>query len=149
MHGTVTSIHIATEYGEPVEAIRQVEAVAGQGLAGDRYYGTRRQVTLVATGELDAAAVELGAERIDDGATRRNITVDLPSLPRAHGTLIEIGEVVLAVWRDCAPCEVMETSVGPGARAALRDRAGVSATVVEGGVIQVGDEVRLTQETVS
>ena len=143
MQGTVTAIHIASEYGKPVEAISEVEAVVGKGLAGDRYYGSRRQVTLVASGELDDAAEELGAARIHDGATRRNITVDLPSLPRKHGTRIEIGEVALEVWRDCAPCEVMETSVGPGARAALGDRAGVSATVVEGGIIRVGDVVRL------
>ncbi len=78
---------------------------------------------------------------IADGATRRNLTLDLPSLPRAHGTRVEIGDTVLEVWRDCAPCEVMETSVATGARVALGDRAGVSATVVEGGVIRVGDAV--------
>ncbi|MDH3248999.1 MAG: sulfurase, partial [Acidimicrobiia bacterium] len=79
---------------------------------------------------LEAAAAELGVERIEGGATRRNITVELPSLPRTHGTRIEIAEAVLAVWRDCTPCDVMEASVAPGARAALRNRAGVSATVV-------------------
>ena len=145
MQGTVAAIHIAPEYGKPVEPATEVEAVVGQGLVGDRYYGTRRQVTLVATGELRAAAAELGADRITDGATRRNITVDLPALPRIHGARIEIGEAVLEVWRDCAPCEVMETAVGPGARGALRDRAGVSATVLQGGVIRVGDRVRLSQ----
>lgn len=145
MHGTVRAIHIASGYGEPVESIAEVEAVAGKGLLGDRYFGTRRQVTIVASGELTAAAAELGADRIDDGATRRNITVDVPSLPRAHGTRLEIGETVLDVWRDCAPCDVMETSVAPGARAALRDRAGVSASVVAGGIIRVGDPVRLGQ----
>lgn len=143
MRGSVTAIHIASEYGKPVEPVPDIEAVAGKGLAGDRYFGTRRQVTLVATGELEAAAAELGVDRIGAGATRRNITVDLLSLPREHGTRIEVGEVTLEVWRDCAPCEVMETSVGSGARAALRDRAGVSATVVEGGIIRVGDAVRL------
>lgn len=145
MQGTVTAIHIAPEYGRPVELVERVEAVAGKGLRGDRYFGSRRQVTLVATGELEAAAAQLGVEGIVEGATRRNITVDLPSLPRAHGTRIEIGETVLAVWRDCAPCEVMETSVGPGARSALRDRAGVSATVLEGGAIEVGALVRVAQ----
>lgn len=142
MHGAVTAIHIAAEYGGPVEPVEEVEAVVGKGLRGDRHYGSRRQVTLVASGELDAAAAELEVDRIDDGATRRNITVSLPSLPRTHGTRIEVGEAVLAVWRDCAPCEVMETAVGQGARVALRGRAGVSATVVQGGVVRVGDRVR-------
>lgn len=143
MDGTVRAIHIAPQYGEPVMPVTEIEAIVGKGLRGDRYFGTRRQVTLVAIGELDAAAEDLGLERIVDGATRRNITVDIPSLPRDHGTRIEIGETVLSVWRDCAPCEVMETSVGPGARPALRGRAGVSATVVDGGVVRVGDPVRV------
>lgn len=145
MHGTVTAIHIAPEYGRPVEPVSEIEAVTGRGLRGDRYYGTRRQVTIVATGELEAAAAELGVDRIEGGATRRNITVELPSLPRTHGTRIVIGGAVVEVWRDCAPCEVMEVSVAPGARAALGGRAGVSATVVEGGVIRLGDPVRLDQ----
>lgn len=145
MQGRVAAIHIASEYGKPVAPVQEVEAVTGKGLRGDRYFGTRRQVTLVAVGELDAAAEELGANRIEPGATRRNITVDLPSLPRTHGARIEIGEAVLEVWRDCAPCEVMETAVGPGARVALSGRAGVSATVLEGGIIEVGARVRVSQ----
>lgn len=144
MDGTVTAIHIAPRYGEPVEPVTEIEAVAGKGLVGDRYYGTRRQVTLVAAGELGAAAEDLRLERIAHGSTRRNITVDVPSLPREHGARIEIGEAVLEVWRDCAPCEVMETTVAPGARAALKGRAGVSATVVDGGFIRMGDTVRVT-----
>ena len=96
------------------------------------------------SGELGAAAEDLGLERIVHGSTRRNITVDVPSLPREHGARIEIGEAVLEVWRDCAPCDMMETAVAPGARAALKGRAGVSATVVHGGFIRLGDMVRVT-----
>ncbi len=145
MKGTVKAIHMAPGYGKPVEPVDWVEVVEGKGLRGDRYFGTRRQVTVVATGELEKAAAELGRDSIAEGATRRNITVEAEALPRSHGARIEIGDVVLEVWRDCAPCEVMETAVGPGARAALSDRAGVSATVVEGGVISVGDPVHLGQ----
>lgn len=143
MNGSVKAIHIAPGYGKPVEPVDQVEVVEGKGLRSDRYFGTRRQVTIVATGELDAAASELGLPGVPDGATRRNITVDLPALPRAHGSRLEIGEVVLEVWRDCAPCEVMETAVATGAREALKRRAGVSATVARGGRIRRGDPVRV------
>ena len=145
MDGSVKAIHIAPGYGEPVEAVDQVEVVEGKGLRGDRYFGTRRQVTIVATGELDAAAPALGLARVPDGATRRNITVDLPALPRAHGSRVQIGDVVLEVWRDCAPCEVMETAVATGAREALKGRAGVSATVARGGSIRLVDPVRIAQ----
>lgn len=140
--GTLVGIHLAARHGGPMEERRQVEAVTGKGLLGDRNFGRTRQVTLVAVGELEEAAAELGYP-IAPGATRRNLTVDVERLPRATGTRIAIGEVVLEVWRDAAPCEVMESSVGRGARAALAGRAGVSATVLSGGMLSLGDPVRV------
>jgi MOSC domain-containing protein YiiM len=143
--GTVTHLCIAPDYGMPTQAVESVVAVAGKGLEGDRYFGTTRQVTIVCEGELAEASTDLGMETIPAGATRRNITVTLPSLPRSHGTAITIGAVELQVWRDCAPCEVMETAVGPGAREALRSRAGVAATVSRGGIIKLGDPVSIAE----
>jgi len=137
----VSAIHIASAYGEPTTPVSEAIAVAGQGLEGDRYFGKTRQVTIVATGELDKAAADLGIDAIEVGATRRNITIVADALPRQHGARIQIGDVALQVWRDCAPCEVMETAVGPGAKAALKDLAGVSATVATGGTIRQGDSV--------
>ena len=126
MSGAVVHISISPGHGKPERGIESVVAVAGKGLEGDRHYGTRREVTLVATGELAEAATELGLDSIHE-----------------HGTRIQIGDVTLAVWRECTPCELMEETVGPGARAALKGRAGVSATVVVGGRISVGDPVAI------
>lgn len=117
-------------------------AVEGQGLEGDRYLGSIRNVTVVARGELDAAAAELGYP-IPPGATRRNITVDAQRLPRTNGTTIRMGDATLEVWRDCPPCERMHQTVGPRAREALAGRAGIAARVVKGGMIRVGDPVEI------
>jgi MOSC domain-containing protein YiiM len=138
---TLLHIHLALAHGAPMQAVDDAQAVTGSGLVGDRHFGRTRQVTLVCTGELEEAASELGLASIPPGATRRNLTIDLPSLPREHGARILIGAVELSVWRDCTPCEVMEESVAPGARGALADRAGISATVERGGTIRVGDPV--------
>jgi MOSC domain-containing protein YiiM len=62
-------------------------------------------------------------------------------LPRVHGSPIFVGPVELAVWRDCAPCSVMDDTIGRGAQHALRSRGGVSAQVVSGGSIRLGDAV--------
>jgi MOSC domain-containing protein YiiM len=51
--------------------------------------------------------------------------------------------VELEVWRDCAPCEVMDQVFGDGAKAALKRRAGVSAQILRGGVVHVGDPVTI------
>lgn len=144
MTGRLLHIHVAGDHRAPMVELDEIQAVEGMGLAGDRNFGTPRQVTIVTTAELSAAGIELGIP-IPPGATRRNLTVELPSLPRDTGARIRVGEVVLEVRRDCTPCELMETEVGPGARRALQGRSGVSAHVVVGGRLRPGDRVTVEQ----
>ena len=139
----VTGIHIApATWPEPVHAVDEIEAIAGQGLVGDRKFGARRQITIVSTEELDQAAQRLGAE-IPAGATRRQVTISGSVLDRTEGATIRLGEVEVSVIGDCTPCDEMNESIGPGARLALQGLAGVTATIVSGGTIRVGDPVEL------
>lgn len=139
----VTGIHIASRtWPDPVHSVEEVEAVAGAGLVGDRKYGARRQISIVSTEELADAGAELGAD-IAPGSTRRQITISGTRLDRTEGATIRLGEVVVSVSGDCSPCDEMNETVGPGARDALRGRAGVTGTIVSGGIIRVGDPVEL------
>ncbi|MBT8246691.1 MAG: sulfurase, partial [Acidimicrobiia bacterium] len=67
----VTGIHISEDTwpGRP-HSVEEVEAIAGQGLVGDRKFGARRQISIVSTEELDEAAAKLG-DAIPMGSTRR------------------------------------------------------------------------------
>ena len=141
MTGSVSHIHIGSQHGAEPQSLDEVRAVQDQGLEGDRNFGSIRSVTIVCEGELTKVAADLGKEAIAPGATRRNITVTLDELPRTHGTEIQLGEVLVEVWRDCAPCVYMEETVGQGARDALKGRSGISATITGGGLIRVGDPV--------
>lgn len=123
-----------------MRAVDSVEVVAGEGVVGDRKYGAYRHVTVVSTEELSEAAGRLGRP-IEPGSTRRQITVSGVDLPRTEGAILELGNVVIRVMGDCAPCEKMEESVGTGARAALVGLAGITAEVIEGGRLALGDEV--------
>jgi MOSC domain-containing protein YiiM len=143
--GSILAITTAPEYGADLVARQSIELIAGGGLPTDRHAGARRAVTIVCTGELARAAAQHGVDSIDGVMTRRNIVVDLPELPRQHGTRFTLGEAVLEVWRDCAPCELMDEFFGEGARHALKQRAGISATVIEGGTISVGDVVQIPE----
>jgi MOSC domain-containing protein YiiM len=143
MPDSLTSITIAPAYGATLQSLHAAELVAGQGIVGDRHFGGVRQVTVICTGEVTKAAAEWGSGDMDPAASRRNLVVDLPELPRDHGAIIRIGDVVLSVWRDCAPCELMDEVYGEGARRTLARRAGVSAQVVEGGSIRIGDPVTI------
>ena len=140
-----TVLALTTPPADGAELISQdtVTLVAGAqgGIEGDRHIGRRRAVTVVCTGELAAAAIEHGVDSLDAIATRRNIVVDLDELPRQHGTRFTIGGTELEVWRDCAPCNLMDGFFGDGAQHALRNRCGISATVINGGVVNVGDPI--------
>ena len=144
--GTVLALTTASAYGADLDRHEAITLVTGEagGIEGDRHIGKRRAVTVVCTGELAVAAAEHGVDSIDGVTTRRNIVVDLDELPREHGTRFTIGATELEVWRDCAPCELMNEFFGDGAREALQQRCGISATVISGGTINVGDSIVFT-----
>jgi MOSC domain-containing protein YiiM len=75
------------------------------------------------------------------GEVKENVTVTgihANSLP--YGTRLEIGDVVLELTKECAPCSRME-EIRPGLREQLQGRRGVYARVVEPGTARVGDQV--------
>jgi len=138
---TVTAIHVAPGRRLPVRPVEQVVAEAGKGLVGDRYHGSKhRHVTVQSAEDLAAAATELGRPVPPEG-TRRNVTVSRGPVPTTPGERIRIGPVLLEVVRVAAPCRLLEDTLGPGAAAALRRRAGTAFRVLDGGVIRVGDVV--------
>jgi len=141
--GAVRALTTASGHGAELDQHTEINLVTDVGIIGDRHAGKRRQVTIVCTGELAEAAALHGVDDIDGARTRRNIVVDTPTLPRTHGAAFRIGAVEFAVWRDCAPCELMDEFFGPGAKEALRERCGISATVTSGGTIRLGDRFTL------
>jgi MOSC domain-containing protein YiiM len=139
--GTVTALYVAAERHGPMEAREAIVVEAGAGIVGDRYHGSRhRHVTVQSAADLASAAAELGAP-VTPPMTRRNITVDVP-VPTEPGTRIVIADVLLEVVRIAAPCAIMETSIGPGGRAALRRRGGTAFRALSSGTIRLGDPVR-------
>lgn len=140
---TVLALTTAPSYGADLVEHDSITLTADVGIEGDRHAGKKRQVTIVCTGELAVAAAEHGVASIDGVPTRRNIVVEAAALPRTHGTPFSIGEVEFEVWRDCAPCELMDETFGVGAKDALRQRCGIAATVIAGGVVRIGDPLRL------
>ena len=137
------ALHVAGVAHGPMAAVDEVGAVAGSGLVGDRYFGTRhRHVSVQSREQLDAAADTRGAP-VPAERTRRNVTLDHGAVPTEPGARIVVGDVLLEVVRRAAPCRVMETAVGPGARAALHGRGGAICRVLRSGTIRVGDPAEL------
>jgi MOSC domain-containing protein YiiM len=139
---TVVALHVAPARKAGNVPVDVLEVEAGAGIVGDRYHGTRhRHVSVQSATALAAAAADLGAP-VEAGSTRRNITVSHGEVPTEPGARLRIGPVLLEVVRVAAPCAVMDTSVGPGARTALRRRGGSIFRVLEGGPVRLGDQVR-------
>lgn len=152
MTGTVEHIHLAGEAGADPEPRDAVEAVVGKGLRGDRYFenaGTfstpdetkHRDVTLIEAEALAQAEDEYDVS-FEPGAHRRNITVRGVGLNRLVGERFRVGDVVLEGDELCEPCSYLERKLeNQGVQDALVHRGGLRAAIVEGGEIDVGDDV--------
>ena len=118
--------------------------IAGQGLEGDRNRTTSngaRQVTLISREGLLAIASYLGRDQVAPELLRRNFVTDGINLQALKGFRFRIGTAVLETSGECAPCSRMEAALGPGGYNAVRGHGGITARILEGGEVQIGDAV--------
>ncbi|RXT52801.1 MOSC domain-containing protein [Bosea sp. Tri-44] len=116
----------------------------GQGLVGDHYSsrtGGARHVTLIQQEHLAAIASYLGLTTVAPDLLRRNIVVAGTNLLALKNHRFSLGEAVLAWTGECHPCSRMEEAFGTGGYNAVRGHGGITAQVIKGGAIAVGDEL--------
>jgi MOSC domain-containing protein YiiM len=131
-------------------SVDQVEAVAGRGLKGDRYYvaeGTRsrtpkpgQQVTLIEIEAIEAAAQEAALD-FQSEESRRNIVTRGVPLNDLVGREFKVGGVRLRGVELCEPCAHMIRLSGKKVLRSLVHHGGIRADVVGDGVIHIGDAV--------
>lgn len=145
--GRVESLIVRGHPRDPARVIVATTALAGIGLADDRL-GQRgepdlstRQVTLIQSEHLPVIAALARVERVDAAALRRNIVVSGVNLLALRNALLHIGAAVLKIVGPCAPCSRMEEAIGPGGYAAMRGHGGMTARILEGGPLRMGDRV--------
>jgi len=131
----------------PREAIRVVDSallIADTGIEGDHRAarrGGKRQVTLIQQEHLGAIAALAGLAAVDPALLRRNLVVSGISLAALKDRCFRIGEAVLEGTGDCQPCSRMEDNLGPGGYNAMRGHGGITARVLQGGLVRIGDTV--------
>ncbi|KQP12341.1 molybdenum cofactor biosysynthesis protein [Pseudorhodoferax sp. Leaf267] len=156
--GRVQAILLRPGRDIPVRSVDHAVAVQDRGLEGDRSAkaaatrpgGHKRQVTLLQAEHLPLIAAWTGRDALDAAVLRRNLVISGLNLLAARTLFadqplhIHIGpQVVLLATGPCDPCSKMEAALGPGAYNALRGHGGLTARVVAGGDIQVGDAVHV------
>jgi hypothetical protein len=141
--GSVAGILTAPDAEAPLERVERVDAVAGRGLRGDRYFDGRGtfsapghgyELTLVEAEVLDS--IDLPWEQ-----ARRNVVTRGIALNGLVGRRFKIGAVECVGRRLAEPCAHLEKLARPALLRPLVHRAGLRADILAGGTIAVGDDV--------
>ena len=149
--GTVAWIGVRPAREVGMNAIEEAEAVAGQGLVGDRYRvapggSGKRGITLIQAEHLPAIAALAGQGAVAPSLFRRNLVVEGIPLVALKDRRFRIGDVLLEGTGPCDPCSRMEAALGPGGYNAMRGMGGICARIVEGGTLRRGDAVIAVEE---
>jgi MOSC domain-containing protein YiiM len=144
--GELIGIFVGPKKEGDLELLQKVEAVAGRGLVGDRYFrkegtfsakdGPDREVTLVEVEALEGLAREYQVT-LPPAQTRRNLLTRGVALNHLVGRTFAVGPVVLRGIRLCEPCGHLEKLTRDGVRAGLIHRGGLRAQVLTGGTLEV------------
>lgn len=142
--GRITWIGLRPGRRAPLLAQPSATLISGRGIEGDHYRTSSngaRQVTLIASEDLVAIAAFLGLERVEPQTLRRNLVTAGINLVALKSRRFRIGDAILETTGECAPCSRMEEAFGPGGYNAVRGRGGITARIIEGATIRIGDAV--------
>lgn len=144
--GRVVWIGVRPAPRAPMRIVDEVEAELARGLVGDRSSlrrDHRRQVSLIQAEHLPVIAALCGRAEVPAEFLRRNIVVAGINLLALKDKRFDIGAVRFEGSGPCHPCSRMEAVLGPGGFQAMRGHGGITARVLRGGVLRLGDRVRM------
>ncbi|MEM7222856.1 MAG: MOSC domain-containing protein [Pseudomonadota bacterium] len=147
---SVAALYICPEAGAQMVRVPQIEAVAGRGLEGDRYFLNRGhwsesdecEVTLIAQEDLAQATAETGIS-LEAGRHRRNVVTRHIDLNELLGKRFRIGDAFFGAARPRPPCLYLQKLTEPGLARALVGRGGVGVHCFRSGPIREGDSIEL------
>ncbi len=152
--GRLEAICITSNAADGMLSVTSAEAIAGEGLATDRYAESRgafqkggvikddEQITLIEQEAIEGASHEYDLN-ITHSDTRRNLLTSGIAVNHLVGKDFYVGEVLIRGHRLCEPCGYLEKHTYEGIEKALIHRGGLRAEILEGGTISVGDTIRV------
>ncbi|PPC86581.1 MAG: MOSC domain-containing protein [Hyphomicrobium sp.] len=148
--GTLMWIGVRPVRKAALVSLSSAELIAEHGIRGDHYetrHNGARQVTLIASEDIAAIASFIGRETIGPELLRRNLVTRGINLAALKGRQLRVGDAVLDISGDCAPCSRMEDTLGIGGYNAVRGRGGVTARILTGGIVRIGDTLTVVDVT--
>lgn len=125
-----------------------VEARREAGLTGDHTRPSprnARQVTLIQWEHLAVVSALIGRS-LEPQDLRRNIAVKGINLFSLKNRRFQIGQAIFETTGWCQPCARLEERLGPGTFQAMRGHGGITARILSGGIIRVGDTVSVIDD---
>ena len=144
--GKVTWIGIRPKKRGDIQAVQIITVDPETGIEGDHYQGRshQRQVTLLQQEHLEVVSNLIG-RKIEPHEIRRNLLIEGINLLALIDRRFHIGdEVILETTGHCHPCSRMEENLGTGGYQAMRGHGGITARVIRGGNICIGDQVSVS-----
>ncbi len=126
----------------PMRVSKVLGLTPGQGIEGDHYHSVTqgaRQVTVIAAEHLAAIGSYLGQDSVPPELLRRNVLVRGINLGALKERRFRLGGALLECSGECHPCSKMERLLGAGGYNAVRGHGGITARVLEGGEVRLGD----------
>ncbi|OQW76894.1 MAG: MOSC domain-containing protein [Proteobacteria bacterium ST_bin11] len=157
--GRIEVIILRPARGELAVVVDEARAEPGQGLLGDRRANTvrsgrqssKRELTLFQAEHLPLVANWCGVAELQPTRLRRNLVISGLNLIGMRSPFPDLvlewaigDEVIIQVTGPCDPCSKMAAELGVGSYNALRGHGGMTARILSGGLIRVGDRVSLS-----
>jgi MOSC domain-containing protein YiiM len=144
MDGRLEAIWVKRAHRGPMDPVARATLVGGRGIEGNADRSHRRQVTIIEREVWNELMRRLNAN-LGPSARRANLMLSGIRLAKSRDRVLSIGPCRILILGEVKPCERMEEAL-PGLEAAMYDgwKGGAFGEVLEGGPIQVGDEVRWT-----
>ncbi|MGX5220789.1 MOSC domain-containing protein [Pseudomonas segetis] len=145
--GQVRWIGVRPASRAPMIMLDAVEARRDEGLTGDHSRpGPRnaRQVTFIQWEHLAVVSALLNRDAdnpIRPEDLRRNIAISGINLFSLKGRRFRIGQAVFETTGWCQPCARLEERLGLGTFQAMRGHGGITARVLQSGIIRCGDSL--------
>lgn len=145
-NGRLCWIGIRPEHHQTMITSNTAILLENKGIEGDHiaeYSSKKRQISLIQAEHLPAIAKLTNTDLVNPESLRRNLVIEGINLIALKGQRFSIGECILEGTGSCHPCSRMEENLGHGGYNAMRGHGGITAKVIIGGSIMIGDSVTL------